>query len=185
MLVFNNPRPYVLDISRLRTSNNIPKTTTLFYETSKGKKFDNPVFTLDRAFDLCYAPTEKYPEFYYWSLRRLYLEAEDPHEYQFATNIFGSWDHWQKLTQSSFFTPYIEAWREELSIKLASKGVLGLLNKASDGDVAANKFLASKEWHKIHQKLEAKTKDKKVDTEVAADLERIRAAVPLRVVRST
>jgi hypothetical protein len=175
VLVFSNPRPYVLDISKLRTSNNIPKTQALFYEKSKGKLYDNPVFTLDRPFDLCYSETENTKEQYFWSLRRLYLEAEDPHEYQFATTTLGSWDHWVKLCSSGFFIPHIEAWREELSIKLASKGVLGLLNKAYDGDVTANKFLASKEWHKIHQKLEAKTKDKKVDTEVAADLERIKA----------
>lgn len=184
MLVFNNPRPYVLDISKLRTSNNIPKTQALFYEKSKGKLYDNPVFTLDRAFDLCYSETENTQEQYFWSLRRLYLEAEDPHEYQFATNILGSWDHWVKLTESGFFIPYIEAWREELSIKLASKGVKSLLDKATGGDVVASKFLASKEWHKIHTKIEAKVKDKKVDTEVADDLARIRnLPVNLKVVK--
>lgn len=183
MLVFENPRPYVIDFKRIRGKNNIPKTKLLFMEFSKGKLYQEPIFTIDNYFDVCYSATENTQEQYHWSLRRLYLEAEDPHEYDFALSVFGCWDHWQKLTRSSFFTPYVEAWREELSIKLASKGVKSLLDKASGGDVVASKFLASKEWHKIHTKIEAKVKDKKIDTEVADDLARIRNLKPqLKVV---
>jgi hypothetical protein len=183
MLVFENFRPYVIDFSRIRGKNNAPKTKTLFYELSKGKLYNYPIFTLDNYFDLCYSATENTPEQYFWSLRRLYLEAEDPHEYDFASVVFGCWDHWTKLTRSSFFTPYVEAWREELSIKLASKGVKSLLYKATGGDVVASKFLASKEWHKIHSKIETKAKTSKVDNDIADDLARIRSVVPLKVVK--
>lgn len=183
MLIFENFRPYILDFSRIRGKNNIPKTKSLFYELSKGKLYDCPIFTLDNYFDVCYSATENTQEQYLWSLRRLYLEAEDPHEYDFALRIFGCWDHWTKLTSTEYFKKYIDAWREELSIKLASKGVKSLLYKAESGDVVASKFLASKEWHKIHAKIETKAKKSKVDTDVADDLARIRNVVPLKMVK--
>lgn len=71
------------------------------------------------------------------SLYRLYLEEEDVSEYFFAKKYLGGWEHWQKLSESTFFKPYIQDWRKELEILIRAKALKRLLAVA---DNPANKF---------------------------------------------
>lgn len=85
----------------------------------------------------------KYP-----SLKRLYLEAEDPHEWKFATDNLHDWEHWKRLQQNKWVMEHIEMWREELQVKLASIGVQAVLDLAQDGNFQAAKFAADRQWDK-------------------------------------
>lgn len=80
----------------------------------------------------------------YISIRKQYLLLEDPTEYEIASKYFDSWTHWKKVRESSKIKPHIDEWREELEVKLRSKGVKGVYHKALDGDYQANKWLAEK-----------------------------------------
>ena len=85
----------------------------------------------------------------YPSLKRLYLEMEDPTEYQFATTYLDGWRHWKKLLGSPQVRKHIEEWREELELKLMSKGLQSVIEQATTDEKVsfqAAKFLADKGW---------------------------------------
>lgn len=82
----------------------------------------------------------------YPSIRRLYLECEDPTEYTFANKYFLGWDHWMRLTENKAIRVHIDAWRNELEIKLRAKGVLEMIKSANKGNFQAAKYLADRGW---------------------------------------
>lgn len=115
-------------------------TQALFWETrTEGY---TPVFTLKDQDHTVNGVTYK-------SLRKVYMEIADPTEYEFAQVVFGSWEHWQTICSSSMLLPYIEKWREELSVKLRSKAIKAMtqtaLEEGSKGTTAA-KWLAQEGW---------------------------------------
>jgi hypothetical protein len=85
---------------------------------------------------------ESYP-----SLKRLYLEAEDPAEYDFANQHLAGWVHWKELCQYNWFKPYLSQWREELTMRLKSKANARLKAIAEDPTSKnfynANRYIAS------------------------------------------
>jgi len=114
-------------------------TRALFKETSdlmSRKKF-SPEFTL-KEHDITG----------YKSMRALYLSFDDPTEYKFAIEVLGSWDHWQKLSNCSWFKEdYLDAWRFELEIKLRSQGIVTMKDLATtDKNKDAAKWLAQGGW---------------------------------------
>jgi hypothetical protein len=111
------------------------RTLSLFCETNQDS--EPPVFTL-KPRDHNGLP----------SMKRLYLEYEDPTEYEFAIATLGSWEHWLKLSGADWFQKYITAWRDELEVKLRSKGVAKLKDQAASGNKDAAKWLAEKGWDK-------------------------------------
>ena len=86
----------------------------------------------------------------YKSIKRLYLSIGDPTEYEFATKCFGGWSHWQRIcNKTKLLHPYIDEWRDELTVKLRSAGVRGVIDEASSdskGALQAAKWLADKGW---------------------------------------
>ena len=84
----------------------------------------------------------------YISLRKQYLLLEDPTEYDIASKYFESWTHWKKVRESARIKPYVDEWRDELEVKLRSKGLKGIVDKMLDGDYQASKYLADKQWTK-------------------------------------
>lgn len=104
----------------------------LFYETTRADK-SSVVYTLkdeDHA---------GYP-----SLKRLYLETNDPTEYKFARNYLHNWEHWQRLTACNWFKEYLTSWRNELLTKLQSSILSKIQLIASSGSkeaFAANRYL--------------------------------------------
>lgn len=124
--------------TKFRNSNNVLYLKGLFLETAVDTR--TAVYTL-KDFDY-----NGYP-----SLYRLYMEAQDPTEYSFAMANLDGWEHWKKLMNSPFFTPYLDRWREELELKLESAGIERLLKECEKGGpsaLQAAKFLANKEWKK-------------------------------------
>ena len=84
----------------------------------------------------------------YISLRKQYLLLEDPTEYEIASKYFESWTHWKKVRESARIKPHVDEWRDELEVKLRSKGLKGIVDKMLDGDYQASKYLADKCWTK-------------------------------------
>mgnify|MGYP000403893104 CR=1 FL=1 len=83
----------------------------------------------------------------YKSLKKLFLECEDPTEYEFATTYLGGWKHWVNMQGVNDLKPFIEEWREEYNVKLRSIGVQKIVEMAkSEGGYQAAKWLADKQW---------------------------------------
>lgn len=82
------------------------------------------------------------------SLKDIYMELSDPTEYDFAIEALGSWEAWQRLTGPdgpSWFAPYVNAWRDELEVKLRREAFLHMRELAK-GKTDAAKWLAEGRW---------------------------------------
>jgi hypothetical protein len=103
----------------------------LFYEETLSDK-SSVVYTLKRE------DHAGYP-----SLYRLYMETADPTEYQFAVRHLDGWAHWLELSQAEWFAPYRDAWRSELSTRLRSEALAGIIT-LSKTETHPSMFAASK-----------------------------------------
>ena len=127
-----------LDKSKFITDNGIFLTNALFKEIDLNN-LGLAVFTL--APDDIEENGRKYI-----SLRRIYLEENDPTEYKIANKYFCSWAHWKKVRESSRIKAIVDELREELEVRMRSRGVAGVLDKAMDGDYQASKWFAERGW---------------------------------------
>lgn len=132
---------FSIDKSKLRDVNGSPLTQSLFLEI--GYNTDYAVYTLK-------GEDHEYKGKVYPSLKRLYLEFEDPTEYEVATRCFIDWAHWKRVIENKLITPHVEAWREELEVKVRSRAVRDIINlcASESGSYQAAKFLADRGWDK-------------------------------------
>ncbi len=154
----------------LKDSKNDWRTMSIFLEHNVTKM--ESVWTL-----------KPYPSKGLPSAHELYLEIADPTEYAFANALLGSWAHWQRLLECNWFLPYVEAWRDELEIKLRSEAVqnINTISKGSSpGALNASRWLAEKGWSEKKRGRPSKQdiaserrKQAAISSEVASDLERI------------
>lgn len=82
----------------------------------------------------------------YPSLKRLYIEMEDPTEYEFATKYLLGYRHWKRLCENKMIYKHIQEWQEELEMKLRSKAVKNMLASAAMGNYQAAKWFADRGW---------------------------------------
>tara|TARA_R100001086_G_scaffold250107_1_gene193953 strand:+ start:27882 stop:28397 length:516 start_codon:yes stop_codon:yes gene_type:complete len=126
---------YGVPLSQLAGSNGKRKTAALFLENNYHRESEDPApFTLkdrDHRGKI--------------SLKRIYMECEDPTEYMFSQAAFGSWEHWEVLKNSTFFKPYAEAWKKELETKIRAEAILTIRQDALHNPTSA-KWLAEKGW---------------------------------------
>lgn len=83
------------------------------------------------------------------SLRRLYLEQDDPSEYHFAVNVIGSLAQWEELCKCKWFQPLLTAWRRELDLRIKAGALVRLREEAASGSrnsFQANRYLLEKGW---------------------------------------
>ena len=81
------------------------------------------------------------------SARKIYLEQEDVTEYKAAIALLGSWRHWKRLCECSWFQSHLKEWREELEVIVRSKAIRNLQNQSTtDKGAAAARWLAEKGW---------------------------------------
>lgn len=132
---------FSIDKSKLKDSGGSPLTQSLFLEI--GYNTDYAIYTL-KSDDYTYNGV-LYP-----SIKKLYLDIEDPTEYEVATRCFLDWAHWKRLCENKIIRPHIEAWREELEMKVRSRAVRDLVNlcASENGSYQAAKFLADRGWDK-------------------------------------
>ena len=112
------------------------KTQSLFLETAYDPE---AFFTFDDVDKLYKGKT-------YVSLKRLYLEMEDVTEYAFADAHLAGWNHWKKICGNADLRKEIEAWREELELKLTARHLKQIQKLAEDGNYNAAKYMANKEY---------------------------------------
>ena len=130
----------MIDKSLFKDTNGNPMTQSLFLELGYG---DYAVYTLkDQDYE--------YKGKLYPSLKRLYLEEEDPTEYIFAERHLLGYQHWKRICANKVLSRYIEPWREELEIKLRAMAVRALrdMSQSENGNFQASKFLADRGWDK-------------------------------------
>jgi hypothetical protein len=125
----------------------------------------------------------------YWSIKNLYFSYDHVpgFEYQFAKDVFGSWEHWQLLVESGdLVREYIEAWRDEMTIRLQARALESLFKTAlyegSKGTPAA-RYLADRGWEvkRGRPSKDEVEREKKiaagVQDEVQKDIERLGLAL--------
>lgn len=126
----------MIEKSKMLDDQGRPLTQSLFLEVGYT---DFAVYTLK---DFHYDYNGKtYP-----SLKQLYLEMEDPTEYNFASTYLLGWRHWQRLCENKQLRKHIDEWRAELEYKLRSKAVGMMLESARMGNYQAAKWFADRGW---------------------------------------
>lgn len=113
-----------------------PLTQSLFLEIGYS---DSAIYTLKEI-------DHEYKGKTYISAKRLYIELEDPTEYEFATKYFLGWSHWQRICANKIIEKHVNEWREELEVKLRSRAVRMNINAAAAGNYQAAKWLADRGW---------------------------------------
>lgn len=147
-------------------------TQSLFLECYTGNDKYEPVFTL-KEFDYQGLP----------SIRRLFLEYDDPTGYLFAKEVLGSYEHWKQLIKLQWFKEHVDEWLIELDVKAqanALKKIKSISEQESNVAFQAAKFLAEQGWKNKRgrpskQEIEHERKVAAgVDSAVEGDLQRIR-----------
>jgi hypothetical protein len=85
----------------------------------------------------------------YPSLYQLYMAANDPTEWRFATQHLDGWEHWEQLTACTWFIPYAARWRRELHLRTASESLARVMAEAktnSRDSFTANRYLIERGW---------------------------------------
>lgn len=147
---------YGVPLSQLVGTNGKRKTISLFLENNYTREKEDPApYTLkdrDHRGKI--------------SLKRIFMECEDPTEYLFAIAAFGSWEHWQVLKNTKAFQPTYEAWRRELEAKLQAEAILTIRKDALSNPTSA-RWLAEKGW------LDKATKGRPSKAEVERERKRL------------
>jgi len=148
--------------TKFRNDQGVHFTKGLFFEQTLGNK-SSVVYTLKDQ------DHEGFP-----SLYRLYMEAEDLTEWDFADEYTGGWGHWKQLCGCLWFKPYIQRWREELELKIRGAALRRIKSEAkttSRNAYTANKFLVDAGWR---QKEENKnTKGRPTKDQIKKEAQRI------------
>jgi len=85
------------------------------------------------------------------SLKKAYLQVQDPTEYKFALKYFYNWQHWEYVSELDWFKSHVDAWRQELQVKMQSAMLGKLWKEAGAGGknaAACAKYLAEEGWTK-------------------------------------
>lgn len=80
------------------------------------------------------------------SLRRLFLEMEDPTGYYFSQKYLWGWEHWNKILENKMLFSYIEPWFDELEVRLRAKGINAAIKLGLD-NLSAARWLADGKWN--------------------------------------
>lgn len=127
-----------IDKEKLKDSGGRPLTQSLFLEF--GYNTDFAVYTWTDE-------DKEYKGKIYPSLKKLFLEEEDPTEYRFAKKHLLGWKHWQRLNDNKALRIHFDEWREELEVYIRSQGLRSVIDQ-SEGNFQAAKYLAEKGWEK-------------------------------------
>lgn len=124
----------VVDQTKLKSSNGVMKTEGLFWE--KASKINNLPNRLPAVpvYSLKYYDHKGLPSMYL-----IYISCAT--EYEAAMKILGSWRHWKKLCECTFFKEYLDEWREERTLREESLAKTAILESISGGNVSAAKTI--------------------------------------------
>lgn len=150
------------------------RTSSLFLET----RVDGfiPVFNLK---DYDYRDT--------YSLKNIYMSYDHvPNlEYDFAIDVFGSWDHFKKL-EKSVLRECLKEWRTELEIRnttRAMKNIIAIARQDSATGLAASKFITERGYSSKRGRPSKEEVDRErkiasgVEEDIRDDMERLQLKV--------
>jgi hypothetical protein len=153
------------------------RTLSLFWEWNTPE--DKPALFTTKPEDIVRNGVE------YKSMKKLYFSYEHApgFEYEFAVDVLGSWEHWQKLVNGGKeLREMIQGWKDELDIRLKAQGIKAIMRHSLDDDpkgLQAAKYLVEKGYAKragrpSKEDVERELKsDAKAAKERADDLARI------------
>jgi|7_EtaG_2_1085326.scaffolds.fasta_scaffold72240_1 hypothetical protein len=161
------------------------RTQSLFWELRYGSSDKyKPIFTLkDR--DL------KKGKETFLSLKQIYMKyTHIPEmEYEFAMDVFGSWNHWERLSKETVpaIKDEIQSWRDELDIRNRADALKKMMIASGDNDakgVNAAKYLAEKGYlsKRGRPSKEEVERERKVQAGVSKELEGDMERLGLKVV---
>ena len=148
-----------VDKSRFKNPSGAFYLRGIFFEET-GVDKSSVVYTLKEADHLGYP-----------SLYRLYMEANDPTEYNFAVSHLYSWSHWEALSQCTWFRPYLDAWRRELETKIRAESLVQIratAKEATPTGFQANKYLLESPWKAVGEFKRGRGRPTKADIQKAA-----------------
>lgn len=119
-----------------------------------------------------------------WSLRKdwkaIYLEVADPTEYETAMCLIGDWEHYSLIRNHPKIKPVMDAWAEEVAIKLKSAAFRKLekLSSTPNGTAAA-KYISEGQFFGKGRKAKQITEEKqsKISERISEDMERLGLSV--------
>lgn len=131
----------------------------------------------------------------YPSLKSVYMSYDHipGFEYEFALDVFNSWDHWSKLasdTANKQIRDAVSSWREELDIRIKAKAIKALMMSSRIDDAKgfnAAKYLADKGYapQRGRPSKEEVQREKKIQAGVSRELEEDMARLGLTVINGT
>lgn len=110
----------------------------------------------------------------YPSIKKLYLECNDPTEYKFATTYLLGIKHWYRICENKLMHKHVDEWRFELELKLRSEGVSQLIGASRKGSQSAAKWLADRGWSERAAGRPSKEeieREKKIQSNIREDFE--------------
>lgn len=130
-----------MDKSKLKDTQGRPLTQGLFLELGYDTRY--AVFTLNDE-------DKEYNDKIYPSLKALYMQCDDPTEYEFAKKHLLGWKHWQRMNANVILREYFDEWREEFEVKTRSEAIRSIvdLTASESPNFQAAKWLADKGWDK-------------------------------------
>ena len=119
-----------------------------------------------------------------WSLRKdwkaIYLEIADPTEYETAMCLIGDWEHYSLIRNHPKIKPVMDAWAEEVAVKLKSAAFRKLekLSSTPNGTAAA-KYIREGQFFGKGRKAKQITEEKqsKISERISEDMERLGLSV--------
>lgn len=168
---------YGLDYTK--AANGIIRTNSLFYELSYTDT-TAVIFTLKDEDIEVNGKT-------YVSLSSLYrsMVPHDPTEYEFSQEIFGYWDVWESIKNSTLLKPHVDRWRKEVEVKVKSAAIRAIAKEMTTegkNSFQAAKLLLDRGWldQETTSKAKAKLKQKEEEelnkaamAQVSDDAERL------------
>ena len=160
-----------MDKSKLIDAMGRPLTQGLFLEHN---------YDIEKAVYTLKSEDYEYKGVVYPSLRKRYMESDDPTEYSFVSQWLVDWKHWLRLCDNKAIREHIEEWRLEMEMKMRSAGVKEMIRNAKSGSPMAAKWLYDKGWDLRSAGRPSKdeiNKEKnillRISEEYAADVERL------------
>lgn len=126
-------------VSQYTNNNGVRLLSSLFAEMCKTKEQRKGAYYTLKDYD-----------YYDWkSLYLLYMQYADLSEYRFASECLADWQHWELLTNTGWFQPYVERWRKELYLSLQSEALRKVVDesrKPTREGLSAAKYLLERGW---------------------------------------
>lgn len=114
------------------------------------------------------------------------LTVDDPSEATFVDEVFGDFFFWKSLSNSQFFKPHLEEWKEVAEIKRKQKAFKAIMNEVKTegkSSFSAAKYLIEEPWRGAPTAAERKRMRSKVnettekafsDQQIQEDVERLK-----------